>query len=126
MWSTTPRTVVEVRLGRDDELERVRAIRADATLRDVVRLNVVKANSKDADFGTRTLLRQSEGAFEDLTDHLIGDKVRTAPPRDAVITAVVDVIRTMTGGGSRFDVQTHRPGKRSRAGEVDCTGSCFV
>ena len=69
MWSTTPRTVIEVRLaGATDDLDSVRADHPGLTDRDVVVVEVAKANSENADLRPRALLRRKDGAYDELTD----------------------------------------------------------
>ncbi|WP_288338659.1 AAA family ATPase [uncultured Sphingomonas sp.] len=69
MWSTTPRSVVEVRLaGASENLETVRAVHPGLTDRDVVIVEVAKANSLGADLRPRVLLRRKkDGAYDDIT-----------------------------------------------------------
>lgn len=68
MWSTTPRSVVEVRLaGPSDNLDPVRADHPGLTDRDVVLVQVAKANSEGADLRPRALLRRKDGAYTDIT-----------------------------------------------------------
>lgn len=106
MWSTTPRTVVELRIASDTEnLNEIQ--RAFPTLgrRDIVVVNVVKSNSKGADFKPRVLRRLSEGAFEDLTadypevcrswSPIVPEPVTNLHGRKA---AVCEIIRTVTDG----------------------------
>ncbi|MDE2172034.1 MAG: hypothetical protein KGJ57_21850, partial [Sphingomonadales bacterium] len=68
MWSTTPRSVVEVRLATSsDDLSPVRADHPGLTDRDVVIVQVAKANSENADLRPRALLRRRDGAYDDIT-----------------------------------------------------------
>jgi hypothetical protein len=68
MWSTTPRTVVEVRLAGDSEnLETVRAALPTLSERDIVIVQVAKANSLGADLEPRALLRRKDGAYDHVT-----------------------------------------------------------
>lgn len=68
MWSTTPRSVVEVRLaGSAEDLGSVRAIHPGLTDRDVVIVQVAKANSLGADLRPRALLRRKNGAYDHIT-----------------------------------------------------------
>jgi hypothetical protein len=108
MWSTTPRTVVELRIASDTE-NLTDIYRAFPTLgkRDIVVANVVKSNSKGADFKPRVLRRLSEGAFEDLTADY-PDICRSWSPIapeplksfDCRKAAVCEMIRTVTDGAS--------------------------
>lgn len=73
MWSTTPRTVVEVRLaGASEDLEAVRAVYPKLDERSVVTVQVAKANSQGADLDPRALLRRSEGAYDHITPDFPG------------------------------------------------------
>ncbi len=73
MWSTTPRTVVEVRLaGPSEDLESVRAAHPGLTDRDVVIVEVAKANSLGADLRPCALLRDKRGAYDDITSDFPG------------------------------------------------------
>lgn len=73
MWSTTPRAVVEVRLANDgDDLGTVRAAIPSVTERDVVIVEVAKANSQGADLNPRALLRRKDGAYDDITSDFPG------------------------------------------------------
>lgn len=98
MWSTTPRSVVEVRLAHEEEdLGDIR----DVELRDLVVVSVVKANSHRASRHPRYLKRIDGAAFEDIT-HL-GPKHRTGgaavvPYSDLDrrrLIAVFDMLRDM-------------------------------
>ena len=108
MWSTAPRTVVELRIADETEnLADVHRAYPDIGRRDVVIGMVVKANSKDADFKPRVLRRLKKGAFEDLTDQFPSvcaawdPTVRgAAATRSGRLEAVADLIRNITDGGS--------------------------
>ncbi|MXP30191.1 AAA family ATPase [Porphyrobacter algicida] len=64
MWSTTPRSVVEVRLAHEEEnLGRIQGI----DRRDILIVNVVKANSYQASRTPRYLQRIEGAAFKDIT-----------------------------------------------------------
>ncbi|WP_342657230.1 AAA family ATPase [Sphingomonas sp. NY01] len=68
MWSTTPRTVVEVRLAGDaEDMSSVRAAIPDLGDRDIVIVQVAKANSEGADLTPRALLRRKDGAYDNIT-----------------------------------------------------------
>lgn len=117
---TSPRTVVEVRAAtRDADLDGARSLYPELQPRDLVQVSVVKANSKGADFRTRTLRRLADGAFEDLTDH-ITDGFHTVPEPDVIIQAVVDAIRAVSDGGaagarfSREDLKLEIERRRGR------------
>ena len=108
MWSTTPRTVVELRIASDTEdLTDIQRAFPSLGRRDIVVANVVKSNSKGADFKPRVLRRLSEGAFEDLTadypdvcrswSPIAPEPLTSLPDRKA---AVCEIIRTVTNGGS--------------------------
>ncbi len=116
MWSTTPRTVVELRLAGDTEnIADIQRVYPDLGRRDIVIANVVKANSKDADFKPRVLRRLSEGAFDDLTEKFPNvcsswDPTRaSAPPAandDDRLEAVAQLIRNITEGGREGSIFT--------------------
>lgn len=105
MWSTTPRTVIEVRLaGAGEDLETVRAVHPDLDDRNVVIVEVAKANSVGADLRPRALLRRSEGAYDDITQAF--PKIFNARPRrisggkaaahtPEVRRAVIDLFKSM-------------------------------
>jgi len=68
MWSTTPRTVIEVRLaGAAEDLTAVHAAHPGLSDRDLVIVEVAKANSLGADLKPRALLRRQDAAYDDLT-----------------------------------------------------------
>jgi len=68
MWSTTPRSVVELRLaGPTENLQDLQEAFPNLGRRDIVIANVVKSNLKDSDWKPRVLRRLSEGAYHDLT-----------------------------------------------------------
>lgn len=70
MWSTTPRSVVEVRLALENEdLGSIQGV----DLRDLVVVTVVKANSHRASRRPRYLKRVEGAAYEDLTEFGPGD-----------------------------------------------------
>jgi AAA domain len=109
MWSTTPRTVVELRIaGETERLGEVQRAYPELGRRDIVIAAVVKANSKHADFKPRVLRRLEEGAFEDLTE-LFPSVCKawdpTAPTQqgpagnDARLSAVASLINNITDGG---------------------------
>lgn len=111
MWSTSPRTVVELRLaGETEQLGDLQFLYPDLGRRDIVIANVVKSNSKDADFRPRVLRRLREGAFEDLTGRFPnvcaswdptlprGQKPQTFTAADSQ-EAVLAIISAMPGGG---------------------------
>lgn len=109
MWSTTPRTVVELRIaGETERLGDVQRAYPELGRRDVVIAAVVKANSKHADFKPRVLRRLEEGAFEDLTE-LFPNVCKawdpTAPTQQgpagghARLSAVASLIANITDGG---------------------------
>lgn len=107
MWSTTPRTVIEVRLaGPSEDLEAVRAVHGSLSDRDVVIVEVAKANSQGADLRPRALLRRSDGAYDDLTPEFPG--IFSAPPPESrgkasahtpeLRRAVVALLASFNGG----------------------------
>lgn len=109
MWSTTPRTVVELRLaGETENVADIQRVYPDLGRRDIVIANVVKANSKNADFRPRVLRRLSEGAFEDLTEKFPNvcnswdptrAVTRPAANDNERLEAVAQLIRNITDGG---------------------------
>ncbi|WP_343525353.1 AAA family ATPase [Sphingomonas sp.] len=107
MWSTTPRTVVEVRLaGPSEDLESVRAAHPGLTDRDVVIVEVAKANSLGADLRPRALLRDKRGAYDDITSDFPGIfSAAPAPSRGKATLhtpelrrAVLALLATFDGG----------------------------
>ena len=106
MWSTTPRTVIEVRLaGPSEDLETVRAACPGLDDRDVVIVEVAKANSEGADRRPRALMRRRDGAYEDITrtfPEIFADRSRrTTRSRTTAHTlevrrAVVNLLRLVT------------------------------
>lgn len=127
MWSTTPRTVVELRLaGETENVADIQRAFSDLGRRDIVIVNVVKANSKNADFKPRVLRRLAEGAFENLTDRFPNvcsswDPTRplTAADESGRLLALADLIRNLTDGGTegstftREQLETEFTDKRS-------------
>lgn len=98
MWSTTPRSVVEIRLAHEEEdLGKIR----DVDFRDIVIVSVVKANSHRASRHPRYLKRIDGAAFEDIT-HL-GPKPRISggpltsysDEECSRLTAVFEMLREM-------------------------------
>ncbi|MCW2411586.1 MULTISPECIES: AAA family ATPase [unclassified Sphingobium] len=70
MWSTTPRTVIELRCATSiDNVEQVLVRYPHLEMRDVLFLSTAKANSVGADLRPRALIRlKDNGAFRDVTD----------------------------------------------------------
>jgi hypothetical protein len=109
MWSTTPRTVVELRIaGETEELADIQRAFPNIGRRDIVVANVVKSNSKHADFKPRVLRRLSEGAFQDITSEFPDvckswDPTVPAPSPLANVEdrkeALIALIRNITHGG---------------------------
>lgn len=111
MWSTTPRTVIEVRVaGAGDNTAEVEAAYPGVAVRDIVYVQVVKANSQKADLRPRALRRIHDGGFADLTPDfpsLFDRPVRATglltvdAPADpkAALNAVLDLIESVTDGG---------------------------
>ena len=94
IWSTSPRVIVEVRTAsREAEIAAIRKARPDTPGRDIVQLSVVKANLRHADHRVRTLVRQEDGAFDDVTA-LVG--AFQPATREQTIRAVIEVIRDIT------------------------------
>lgn len=106
MWSTTPRTVIELRTAGDHEnLTDVKRVHPGIKARDVVVAMVVKANSKGADFRPRVLRRLEEGAFENITDTFPSVCENYAEKQHATldvallqVDAVRQLLRAMTSG----------------------------
>lgn len=105
MWSTTPRTVIEVRLaGASEDLSAVRAARPNLTDRDVVIVEVAKANSLGADLRPRALLRRTDGAYDDLTPDypaIFGSAQR--PPRVEATAHTPELRRAVVSLLASFD-----------------------
>ena len=69
MWSTTPRTVIEVRTaGSGDNTADVLASFPELSERDIVFVSTAKANSMDADLKPRALRRVFDGPFVDISE----------------------------------------------------------
>lgn len=104
MWSTTPRTVVEVRTPTGDEQDVMRAARPDLARADAVVVTVIKANSQGADLKPRLLARVRDGAFEPIAGELPAEPDDPTDGGLSAMTAVVDIIRELTGGagGAEF------------------------
>ncbi len=108
MWSTTPRTVMELRIaGPSEDLSAIKEAHPEVARRDIVIAAVVKSNSKQADFEPRILRRLSEGAFADLTrafpSTIVDEDVpSTEPPlvSEDELTAVLELIRLVSGGSA--------------------------
>jgi len=109
MWSTTPRTVVEVRLaGAAEDLEMVRADYPKLDDRDIVIVEVAKANSQNADLNPRALLRRADGAYDDVTltyPAIFGDRSRKSATRSKAAAhtpelrrAVINLLTSVSGG----------------------------
>jgi hypothetical protein len=105
MWSTTPRTVIEVRLaGPSEDLEAVRVANPSLTDRDVVVIEVAKANSLGADLRPRALLRDKHGAYDDITsDFPAIFSARPAPSRGKVTLHTPELRRAVRGLLASFD-----------------------
>lgn len=106
MWSTSPRTVVELRIaGEHENLWEVHKAFPSIVRRDIVIAAVAKSNSKGADFRPRVLRRLPEGAFEDITDAFptVCESYADWQDRKEIVTddevaAVIELIRAATGG----------------------------
>lgn len=116
MWSTTPRTVIELRCANEaDNVEQVKVRYPGLSTRDVLFFSTAKANSMGADLRPRALVRVKEnGAFLDVSEQfpalfersskIIGDE---APPekkrpvdQNRTWLAVIDIVATVTDGGT--------------------------
>ena len=108
MWSTSPRTVVELRTaGEHENITDVRRVYPEVQPRDIVIAMVVKANSKGADCRPRVLRRLAEGAFDDITDAFpsVCEGYASSPTKPASSaveqrSAVISLIRDLTNGGT--------------------------
>lgn len=122
MWSTTPRSVVEVRLAHEDEdLGQIRGV----DRRDIVVVSVVKANSHRASRQPRYLKRINGAAFEDITE--LGPKPARAGDASAAysdeersrLAAVFAMLREMFAEAKRpkltFSALTTEFGRRRSA-----------
>lgn len=113
MWSTTPRTVIEVRTATDREFARVEAASSTTRERDALVVTVVKANTQGADFDPRFLIRERQGAFRSVELAPAPKVGGPLPDRAEVIAAVIEAIHSLTGGGvpgatfSRADLARH-------------------
>jgi len=116
MWSTTPRTVIEVRLaGASEDLATVRAVHPKLSDRDVVIVEVAKANSQKADMTPRALLRREDGAYDNITTsfpEIFGDLSRrtTTRGRAAAHTpelrkALMMLLASLTNGKSGATIE---------------------
>ena len=116
MWSTTPRTVIEVRTaGPGDNTEEFRAAHPECDVRDVVYVSVAKANSQNADLRPRALRRVKDGAFVDITNQFPSlflqpekngvpayvEKASVVRPSDIdkAWNAVIELVEELTDGG---------------------------
>ena len=113
MWSTTPRTVIEVRTAIGREYERIVAISATTQTRDALVVTVVKANTQGADFDPRYLARERDAAFRQIALAPIARELERDLDIGTARAAVIDAIRVITDGGnpgatfSRADLATH-------------------
>lgn len=124
MWSTTPRTVIELRTaGSGDDVEAILRENPDLETRDVLFLSTVKANSVGADLRTRILTRvPTGGAFHDVTEQfdeaancgtnsnskIVRDQGgKPQNPRLAWL-ALVDIVSRISDGGRRGATFTRR------------------
>lgn len=115
MWSTTPRTVIELRCAtQSDNVDQVLVRYPALSTRDVLFLSTAKANSVGADLRPRALIRVKDiGAFIDVSDQFpdifdrtaktLGDadRVERRVPIDQVQTwlAIIDIVARVTEGG---------------------------
>lgn len=113
MWSTTPRTVIEVRTAMGREYERIVAMSATTQPRDALVVTVVKANTQGADFDPRYLARERDAAFRQIALAPIARVAAVGLDPGAARAAVIDAIRDITDGGdsgktfSRADLAAH-------------------
>lgn len=115
MWSTTPRTVIELRCAtQNDNVEQVLVQYPQLSVRDVLFLSTAKANSMGADLRPRALMRVKEhGAFIDISEQFPGIFERNAKsfgeadhvgPRrpidqDQTWLAIIDLVAWITESG---------------------------
>jgi len=106
MWSTTPRTVVEVRFPMaGEDADALKAIEPRPDRREMIYVTVVKANNRGADFSRRVLRRRDERYF-DVTE-AFQRAVRAQPTDEERILAVAAVIRRLAA--ARPDASIGRP-----------------
>lgn len=127
MWSTTPRTVIEVRTAVEREYERIVAACATTQSWDALVVTVVKANTQGADFKPRYLMREEQGAFRHIALTTIAKTTNGDLLVDEAPAAVIDAIRFITDGGkpdatfSRGDLAEHL----KRSGDPRLQGLSF-
>lgn len=127
MWSTTPRTVIELRCATSsDNVDQVLTKYPDLSTRDVLFLTTAKANSVGADLRPRALMRvKTEGAFVDISDKFpslferepkaLVDAERVQPrvpiDQDQTWQSIIELVAAVTDGGrpgTKFNRRTIR------------------
>lgn len=124
MWSTTPRTVIELRCANSgDNVEQVLVRYPGLSIRDVLFLTTAKANSVGADLRPKALIREKEGgAFIDVTEEFpdifrrapkaLGesDRAERRPPVDEGQTwlVIIELIARISQGGKPGSKFTRR------------------
>lgn len=115
MWSTTPRTVIELRCaGASDKVEQVLERHPGLSAQDVLFFSTAKANSLGADLQPRVLIRVIEGGgFIDVTSQFPSifervvravrdpDRQEISPPvnEDETWRAIIEVVALAASGG---------------------------
>ncbi len=108
MWSTTPRTVVEVRFPvQDEDADALKALSPKPGHREILYVTVVKANSRGADFERRVLRRRDE-RYADVTEAFVEAVGSRSDPEERV-KAVLDVLRSLAGD---------KPGREIRRDDI--------
>lgn len=127
MWSTTPRTVIELRCANhNDNVDQVLVRYPNLSTRDVLFLSTAKANSVGADLRPRALVRvKDNGAFIDITEEFpsiferaaktLGDadraESRVPVDQDQTWLVIIDIVARVTDGGrpgAKFNRQAVR------------------
>lgn len=115
MWSTTPRTVIELRCATpNDNVDQVLVQYPQLSTRDVLFFSTAKANSMGADLKPRALMRVKEnGAFIDISEQFpgifergaktLGETDRGGPrmpiDQDQTWRAIIQMVGWITDGG---------------------------
>ena len=104
MWSTTPRTVVEVRFPmHEEDADALKSLVPSPGHREILYVTVVKANSRGADFGRR-VLRRTEERYDDVTESFLVAAGSGSGPDDRV-RAISALLRELTVGEGRLEIK---------------------
>lgn len=104
MWSTTPRTVVEVRFPmQEEDADALKSLVPSPGHREILYVTVVKANSRGADFERRVLRRTNE-RYDDVTKHFLDATGSRSGPDDR-INAIFALLRELAGGEGKLAIK---------------------